>query len=373
MVRLADWRASAKPRSTGDDPHLPAGYREADSGGESGPVAAPTAALATETETETAAKTEGPHPGERFTGLHTHPLTGWFSAVALLAAAHEQGDETARIRWEPLGTGDAPSIPALHSRLGSEEIVSSILRSHEWQNTEDLLHEHGFESGLGVKNQRLRPANRLRDLLLHADGGSDGLRNPLLLGIVGDLARSSRTAAARQVDLPIAAIHNNASYPATALRALPDSPAELTRAVRETCDALVSVNAGYGVEKCDGGMDRSRSALPGVTGLGDAKNRQTRTALAPLALFGMSRLGSGTPSGIGASGSGVQARLVLPCPTGWTSFEEIQALALIGRGPKQRTRAWERHGQEWVYEASGFKPSEKQTVWEGRIAPRRLP
>jgi hypothetical protein len=287
-------------------------------------------------------------------GLLSHPLTGWFSAAVLLTAAVEAGDRDAQLRWEPKDSTGAPSTPELWSRIPVGHLVELIFASPEWQDSQDRLLAHGIHP-LSEKNQRLGPAGHARSLL------QDEAAPRLLRGILSDLLPAADSG---RLDMSIPAFANNSSYPAVALAQTLASEAERTRAIAEAIEALRSLNAGYGITKCDGGMERSPDQLPAVNGLGDAQDRQTRIRLAPLALFGMSRFGTGAPNGAGVA----SRKLRLPLPSTPASLEQIRAAVFMGRGPTSWD--WREDSFAWEYVATQDAPTKYERTWTGRAEPR---
>lgn len=290
-------------------------------------------------------------------GLRTHPLTGWYSAVGLLIAAQKK-DSGATLHWEPFGdAAAAPIVPVLITKAPVEELVSQILHDPQWAQSQSLVKSNGFNGkGLGVKYQKLRPAVRLHGLLLEADD----TELHLVTGMASDLGPANAGA----VTMPIVPIANMSSYPEMALKMVTGKDRPSPVAVTDVCAALFSITEGFINEKCDGGMDRPDSTNPGVNGLGNPMIGQIRTVLAPLAIYGISLLGSGPVDGLGVTRSG---ELVLPLPTTPVTLSELRAAVHVGGA--RPTWAWGIDGLGWVYSAEQVKLTKYESTWTGR--PRR--
>lgn len=308
VLRLADWRASAHP----DEAFAL----------ESGTAAAQARAV----ERAKSAASSNPAPGDEvvLSGLISHPTTGWYAAAGLLAAALELGDADASICWRPVVPGGDVAVPAIASEHTLERLVGHVCDAGRWERAQDFVLEHvGGKYGLWAKSQKLKPARALRELLLEAD--ERGLR--LVLGLVGDLGPQERQS--QQVPLPLNALANNSNYPSVAR----DHVARgLEVAVPQTVSALLDVNAGYSAAQCDGGFDRHDANSYAITGVGSVDDtaglRATRTALAPLAVYGMAALGHTGALGFGRARIGRTRALRLPLPQRPTSFDELRALLL---------------------------------------------
>ncbi|WP_344336500.1 hypothetical protein, partial [Brevibacterium salitolerans] len=235
-----------------------------------------------------------------------------------------------------------------------EDLVSRVLCDPQWARAQELAESHGFgKKGLGVKNQKLKPAAHLHGLLLDADdAGVD-----LVTGTAGDLG----PATAGAVTMPITPIANNSSYLEMAFKTVTGRGKPSREAVENVCAALGSITEGFSDEKCDGGMDRPETTDPGVNGLGNPVVGQVRTVFAPLVMYGMSQLGSGPADGLGVTRSG---ELVLPLPTTPVTLSELRAAVHIGHA---RPRwAWDVDGLEWIYAAKLVKPTAYEKLWQGR-------
>jgi CRISPR-associated endonuclease/helicase Cas3 len=342
LVRMADWRASASPWKT-DEVEPPA------------PETAPEVAPA-----NTSAAASASRRTHAFEGLHSHPMTGWFSSVGLLAAATTT-DPEARLHWEqlradPTGT---PLVPVLTTSEEPRTLVHRILESPSWQSALDLADDRLPRTrSLGAKFQKVGPTSMLHELLSTAEGR----REWLLLGLLNDLAPGD---SAGNVPLAIAPFANMASYVKVATDRVDAGDGLPDGLVAETVAALTTVAAGFSAAKCDGGMDRSLGQAPGVNGLGDPVTRQSRTALAPLALYGMASLGAGPLRGMGVVAAG---EVLLPLPTVGQTFAQLRALTYLGRGrPAWR---WTSTGLEWIYAAQRERPTDKEAVWVGQARRR---
>ncbi|MDF1489858.1 type I-G CRISPR-associated helicase/endonuclease Cas3g [Tessaracoccus caeni] len=349
VLRLADWRASASP------------IQEAQS------IALPSKSTLSsldpdfwERPDELSSRREGGIE-HALPGLVTHPLTGWLASVGLLAAAVDLGDEGAALRWAVHGS--APQFPILKSALPLRDLVEHALDRERWAVGDELVSKTLLVKGASLrrKNQKLKPADRLRSVLRCAEVDSTA---SLVLGLIGD---ASRADAGNQVELPIVPFANNSSYPGVAL-----AFTERREAVDECLSALQDINSGYSATACDGGLDRPRGAAPLVNGLGaPGDERMVKTALAPLALYAMARLGNTGAGALGVSRSGRRLLLVLPIPTTSVSFEMLRSMTIGVRSPS--SWAWSEIGAEWVYCASREYLSDRKDVdivWSGRIIPR---
>lgn len=290
----------------------------------------------------------------RLEGLRTHPLTGWYAAVGLLVAARTKDPEAA-IHWEPLGgVSGSPVTPVLTARASLEDLVSEVLYDPQWTRAQELAESHGFgRRGLGVKNQKLKPAVRLHALLLDADDAEVDL----VTGTASDLGPTEAGA----VTMPITPIANNSSYPEMALKMVTGRGKPAQEAVGNVCAALLSITEGFSDEKCDGGMDRPETTNPGVNGLGNPMIGQIRTVFAPLVMYGISMLGSGPVDGLGVTRSG---ELTLPLPTTPVRLSELRTAAHIGRA--RPTWAWDVDGLGWVYVARPVKLTAYEKLWLGQ-------
>lgn len=355
LLRLADWRASAQPsiefveKVSGLDPFAdfePSAWRR--------PLAAAPRLL--------------PEPSGReayaLTGI-VEQLTGWFASVGLLAAAVDSGDSEARLFWRS-DVGEVPAVPVLCTRLPLHEVVSFALDASRWRVIEEQV---TFAIGgpdrevLRRKNQKLRPARDARRLLGDA---SLLVENPIhpVRGLFGDAMPADGSG---QLQLPIAPFANNSSYPSVALKFM-----ERADAVEECTASLFDKNRGFESTACDGGMDRSRQAQPANNGLGGAGDlRQVRTALAPLAIYGMGRIGNTGSQALGVRGEGKGMRLRLPIATLPVSFEELRARLLAGGG--SASWHWQAIGGDWEYAAirDSLTGRHDDNIWSGKIAKRR--
>lgn len=356
-LRLADWRASAYPDGVGPEPPT---HRAS-------PTVEPTRWDELLDHRRDSASVAGAkaHPLD---GLVTHPLTGWFASVGLLAAAVDAGDDAATLHWESsdaaLPAPDlAPQIPVLTTRLPLHDVVSWAFDKKGWVEADALVTDVLGTRGMNLrrKNQKLAPAAGLRGVLLRSEVKAS---SRLLLGLLGDAA----TADARgQVELPIAPFANNSSYPDVALSFL-----ERAMAIDDCLAALDNMNLGYTTTACDGGLDRPRAAAPLVNGLGaPGSERSVRTALAPLALYGMGRLGNTGAAALGVVRSAGRLLLQLPVPTEPATLAALTSMTISIRSP--RSWSWSAIGGEWTYSASREYLSDRKDVdivWSGRVVRR---
>lgn len=347
VLRLSDWAASASPQPTSDN-----GTRAAGRSGLGDLEARPLQDLSVgrrgstfEEETESA-------PLHELDGLVAYPMASWYAAVGLLAAAEHLGDRDARLQWRRRSTmaAVAPTLPVLHSSLDLRSIVEHIFGSPWWTQTEKALKDAGCVP-YGVKGQKMRPASRLREVLLRAQ--DEG--NQLVLGTVVDSVAADPKEA---IPLAIPASANNTSYPALALNVI-DSPDGVDVVLR----ALKDVNAGYSVHKADGGLDRGRGFGPRVTGREGTEERLVRTALTPLILYGMASLGTVPPHGIGT----FKRRFLLPLSENPTSLAQTRAWTLAGA--QAPGSDWSALGCEWVLYGAHLSWS-RMTSWSGRAVKR---
>jgi CRISPR-associated endonuclease/helicase Cas3 len=349
VLRLADWRASAHPNETEI---------------ESSVAEAPPSVEPSRWD-ELLSRRPGIASGagaksHALTGLITHPLTGWFASVGLLAAAVDAGDSAATLCWE--SSGLAPQIPALTTRLPLRDVVSWAFDQESWDEAEALVSNVlKTSNGLRRKNQKLAPATMLRELLLSAEAKTS---TRLLLGLLGDADKAD---ASEQVELPIVPFANNSSYPRVALEFL-----ERSTAVADCLAALTNVNLGYTTTACDGGLDRPRAAMPLVNGLGaPGGERSVRTALAPLALYGMGRLGNASAAALGVTRPANRSLLHLPIPTMPVTLTMLRSMTISINAPN--SWSWSAIGSEWTYSASKETLSDRKDVdivWSGRVVPR---
>lgn len=354
VLRLADWQASAAPLA---DAHLeedPWTGRSSvgDAEGESERVNASLSAFTADV------RPTQMHDHE-LTGLQSHPLTGWFASVGVLAAAVDL-DDAAALSWRPLleGSVEAPSIPILRTQHSLESLVRHVIESSAWDEALHLLDDHGLANGDGlrIKNQKIGPPERLRSLLVRADEDCA----PLILGLVGDLVDTTTS----QAEMPIVPFANNSSYPAVAYR-----HRESHSPVDATVAALLSLNAGYSATACDGGMDRTLSAQPKANGLGSpAEERATRTAIAPLALFGMARIGHAGAAPLGLARKDRRRALRVPLPLQPTSLDTLRTLLIsMWSG---RSGRWDLSGAQWAYEAVHPDVGRSENYWLGTVVRR---
>lgn len=335
LVRMADWRASARPW---DSPQTVA--------------STPDVPLAS---TSRAGSPRVSGTAHRFFGLHTHPMTGWFTAVGLLAAASGT-DLGARLHWEPLPSdaSGTPLVPVLTTSEKPEQLVRWITESGSWQSALDLTNSMSATVDLTAKGQKVGPASALHDLLKSAEERQDWL----LTGLINDLAPAETSS---KIPLAMAPFANNASYVSVAFKRIFGREGAPPRAVDEAVDALTTMSAGFSHDKCDGGMDRSLERSPGVNGLGDPVARLSRSALAPLAPYGMASLGAGPLRGMGVVAAG---EVALPLPTTGHTFTQLRALTYLGRG---RARwDWAPAGLGWIYAAKQQPLTAYESVWSGR-------
>uniref|UniRef100_UPI0035E436EA hypothetical protein n=1 Tax=Gordonia asplenii TaxID=2725283 RepID=UPI0035E436EA len=336
LVRMADWRASAHPQKCSDVQALP----------EVAPRVSPT----------------DPSPVSRtahsFPGLHTHPMTGWFAAVGLLAAA-ARTDPGARLRWEPLSSDatETPLVPVLTTSEQPEQLVRRIIESASWRSARELTDGVLAGGGLKIKGQKVGPASALHGLLESAEEQQEWL----LSGLLNDLAPAE---ASSKIPLAIAPFANNATYLGIAFERV-DRGKMSARSADEALEALTTTSAGFSHTKCDGGMDRNLAETPGVNGLGDPVTRLSRSALAPLALYGMASLGAGPVRGIGVVTAGDVA---LPLPIAEHTFPQLRALTYLGSG--RRRWPWASAGLEWIYAAEKQPLTAYEAVWNGRATLR---
>lgn len=335
LIRMADWRASARPWDS-SQVQLPA------------PDIAPTSTPTM----DFPAVSRNAHSSP---GLHTHPMTGWFAAVGLLAAAANT-DTGACLHWGPLpldATG-TPLVAVLTTSEEPEKLVRRILESAAWQSALDLTNGLLTKPGLVAKYQKVGPASVLHGLLRRADEQQDWL----LMGLVNDLVPAEGSS---NVPLAMAPFANMASYVKVAFDRVSCGMGLPAGVVDNAVDALTTVSAGFSHDKCDGGMDRNLAHAPGVNGLGDPVTRLSRSALAPLALYGMASLGAGPLTGMGVVSAD---EVALPLPTAGQTFTQLRALTYLGHG---RSRwDWMSAGLGWIYSAKQQRPTEKESVWSGQ-------
>lgn len=348
ILRLADWRASSQPeRGVNFDGPVPSQSMEPQA-----PESSRGAGRAISQRVE-----------HRLDGLAAHPMTGWFVAVGLLAAAVELGDSGATLRWESrkLGSQAVPGVPVLESSLELTDLVRFVVTHDDWSGAQKLAEAFGFEKGLKVKNQKWIGAHSLRPMLTEALT----VANRLVTAFATDLQPAQRVGEARTlaVPMPLPQSSNNSSYPAVAVARSAAEARSVDQVIEAAVDAVLSLNAGFEQVQCDGGMDRPVTD-PGVNGLTEDGGRFTKSAVAPLVLFGVSRFGVGQPSGAGSNG----ASLSLPLPLTAVSSAELQALLSIGL-----TRSdwqWDGTGLQWVYSAARLKLTDYESVWEGGATTR---
>ncbi|MDO5618949.1 hypothetical protein [Kocuria sp.] len=285
-------------------------------------------------------------------------MTAWFAAIGLLNAAWELNDTAATLHWRPLTCdSDAPPVvPVLRSHVPIEVLVEHILTHDEWSEAEKLTTTHGFPKGIGVKNQKWNPSSAARGLVQAADEHG----NRLLISLASDLgpAEKGKDNAPGALPMPITQIANNSSYTAVALRRTAFGSKDIRQNITEVLNALTALNAGYGLEQCDGGMDRVTTD-PGINGLGVDAGRLTRTAIAPLAVFGESRVGVGLSGGAGVTNRSV----ALPLPVQPLTAPELRTLTHIGLA--KPSWDWSNHGLGWVYRAHRQKKGDYEYVWTG--------
>lgn len=336
VLRLADWRASAQP----------------DNGIEAFVPTTPPNAASNST------PPVGPHETTHLAGLSSHPMTGWFVSVGLLSAAWEMGDQEATLCWRPMmaGSDSPPVVPVVQSTIPLRDVVEHILTHEEWSEAQKLADAHGFPKGMGIKNQKWNPSHGVRPLVLDADEYGNGL----LLSLASDLhqAEVNKDGIPGALPMSLAQIANNSSYPQVALRRTAYLTADINDSVQRALDTLTSLNAGYAFEQCDGGMDRAITD-PGVNGLGIDQQRLTRAAVAPLALFGSSRVGVGLADGAGVAWK----TATLPLPEKPLTYPEFRALTNIG--PGNPSWNWTEAGLEWVYSAHRQKKDQYELIWVG--------
>lgn len=350
VLRLADWRASAHP--DGADAIEPSA--------ENAPLSVEPGRWDELLGSQPSSVPVAGADSHALAGLATHPLTGWFASAGLLAAAVDAGDNGATLHWE--GSTPAPQIPVLTTRLPLLDILSWAFNRERWAEADALVADMLGAKGMSLrrKNQKLAPAAGLRKVLRSE---MDAMA-PLLMGLLGDAAQVD---AKGQVALPIVPFANNSSYPAVALRSL-----ERATAIDDCLGALANLNLGYTRTACDGGMDRPRAAAPLVNGLGaPGDERSVRTALAPLALYGMGRLGSTGAAPFGVTRSAGRLQLQLPVPTRPVTLEALRSMTISVRSP--RSWSWSQIGGQWIYAASREYLSDRKDidiVWSGRVVSR---
>lgn len=345
VLRLADWRVSAQPIDVVADADpgtallglLPDSWDEV--------LKPPSIAVVS------GAKRH------KLDGLVTHPLTGWYASVGMLAAAVDAGDTTATLQWTTPEAG--PQVPVLTTQLPLEQVVAHAFDTSLWEQANALVARCLLDEKMVLrrKNQKLAPAKLLRDVFLPAE---EDRATRVLLGLLGDAAAADGTG---QVELSIVPFANNSSYPGVALAAVGRKNAA------EGClAALTDMNAGYSATACDGGLDRPRSAAPLVNGIGaPGDERMTRTAIAPLALYGMGRLGNTGAAPLGVWGTGGRLSLHLPLPTSPATLATLRSMTIGIRSPT-RWR-WDAISAQWIYAASKEHLSarkEVDIVWSGR-------
>lgn len=338
LVRMADWRASARPW-------------------ESSQVQVPTQKVPLESTTMDTSVVSG--HAHALPGLHSHPMTGWFAATGLLAAATST-DPGARLHWEPLpsdATG-TPLIAVLTTAEELEQLVRRIIASPSWQSAVDRTGGVLTAGDLTAKGQKVGPASALRDLLEAADERQD----VLLTGLLNDLGPAESSS---KIPLAMAPFANNASYVAVALKRVARQQGVPPHAVDDALEALMTTSAGFSQEKCDGGMDRRLEETPGVNGLGDPVTRLTRPALAPLALYGMASLGAGPLKGMGVMPGD---EVALPLPTAEQTFTQLRALTYLGRGHARWD--WRPAGLEWIHTGRQKRLTSYESVWIGQARQR---
>lgn len=338
LVRMADWRASARPW---DSPQVE--------------VPTPKLPLASTSTVESSPVSGTEHS---FPGLHSHPMTGWFAVVGLLAAASST-DPRARLHWKSLSSDatGTPLVPVLTTTDEPEQLVRRIIESASWQSALDRTNGVLTSGGLTAKGQKVGPASALHSLLETADEGQDWF----LTGLLNDLASAESSS---KIPLAMAPFANNASYVRVAFTCTSGREGVLPHAIAEAADAL-TMPTGFTRNKCDGGMDRDLEAKPGVNGLGDPVTRRSRSALAPLALYGMASLGTGPRRGVGVVAAG---EVALPLPTTGQTFAQLRALTYLGRGRPRWD--WTSAGLEWIYSAVQQSLTAYESVWNGRARPR---
>lgn len=388
VLRLADWRASARPeqpsaealaeaesllRRYGSDAK-PDGSGPACSGSEGSRIEGRAAArsITAELKEAPASNTSDGEPQE-LAGLLSHPVTGWYAAVGLLAVASERADPGARLRWRAVTgrPGDPPVLPLLTARDDLRTLVAHVFASPVWEQARDLVVSNTRTGdGLRVKNQKLSFDTSLRRLLLEAqDADAD-----FLLGIAGDLEAAEGSAGERhglnlKLKLLIPAYANNSSYPRVAL----DVVAQGSHSGgAETLAALTDVQRGYADDQCDGGFDRSEGAAYAVTGIGSADGkdgiRVSRTALAPLVLFGMAAIGNTGASAIGIGNVDAQKTLRVPLPERPVDLAELRALAFTVYGAGKWN--WGQLHADALFEARHKSKGKSEHSWDARSARR---
>lgn len=333
VLRLADWTASASPDDGGGAAEL-------------NPAKRPAVKDQPSTSEEDTGRVEHEH---RLVGLAQFPVASWFAAVGLLVAAHETGDQRARIRWEGAGglQAVAPVLPVLTSRFSLRQLVEEVIGSKQWSQTKTLLSDEGCRP-FDVKFQKMGPVGALRNLLLRADSE----RALLILGSISDAVPSERDL----VPMAIPAFPNVSSYPGSAT-----SAGASADAVDRGVEALANPNAGYAVRAADGGLDRPEDYDPAVTGTVGKDRRLVRDALAPLVLWGMTEWGTVPPRGYGCGAK----RISLPLPSEPVSLVELRALTLLADRPQRRGYAT--GGVEWFLSGEKkFDGVTKQEWWVAR-------
>ncbi|WP_237143201.1 HD domain-containing protein [Sediminivirga luteola] len=349
LVRLADWRASAQP-----DPDVEV---EPDPLEAPGPADEPVP-----TKKRDPAASTSTEQKRELRGLITHPLTGWFTVVGLLASALDLGDRDAAVQWDGGGNAGAPLVPVFSSRLPLETLVTNAVNTEKWRRGNELVASVlDVGKGLGRKNQKLPQVTKMRELLQRA--AAEG--HELVLGLVTDLPAATGEGEKAQVLLPIVPWPNNFSYPEVALKR-----AGRDDVVERMVAALLDPNAGYEPEPCDGGMDRAVAAVPLINGVGEAgSGRMTRAALAPLAVLGMARVGHAGGGPLGVIGSGEASKLRLPLPTRPTGFDELRALLMaVWTSPRWN---WAAVDSAWVLEFRRLKKGDSDMSWQGGAVRRR--
>ncbi|WP_435298969.1 type I-G CRISPR-associated helicase/endonuclease Cas3g [Timonella sp. A28] len=329
LVRLADWRASAHPQDVSFSlPDVPASV-------------------------VTGAKINEQTTSHKLEGLTSTPLAGWFTSVALLAAAREHEDVTAHLHWEPTTNGGAPTVPVLSTTIPLKTLVAHVLRSDDWHALSKFSENFGDTSNLLSKNQKFSPITGLNDALENAD--NQNFVMPLVFA--SDLAAADTTKEGGGLPLNVPVIANNSNYISVAMRlvhAYETSPEVLD----EIVEALRSINAGYSPVQCDGGMDRARASSKDVNGM-VSEQRVTRSMLSPLVVYGISRLNSA-----GHSAPGMRGRprsFAYPLPTAPSSLEEINTLLFTGFS--QRGWAWQLVDNEWVLFSQWQSEGKSENFW----------
>lgn len=313
VVRLSDWHASSRPEES----------IEKVSGSPEPPSQRRVIARARPTDEI------------ELRGVTATPLTGWFAIAGLLRCAFEAGDCVAEIRWNDRGDLP-PTVPVWRSQMPLLEVCKALLESDQWARLAAV--GAPLIDGLARKNQKVGPADSLRGALLPFR------TDWLVAGIANDAAPANSAGELGSVaPLAIAAQANNASYVSTALNARDGLNADDLRT------ALTDPSAGWGLDQCDGGMDRA-GIDDGVSGREVKAGRVIRRALAPPALMGMASMGS-----VGVDGLGVRNRtLRLPLPTEFTDWLSLTALThAVGTD----------HG--WVLEYEHRPYGKSVNLWDG--------